>query len=101
MPPRLLAAKSEHGYTDDPGKALPEEPEAISAAEQRSLTRDADRRAQARRLADWEACRATISRELKTMSTLYALLDAPDVSGDLRAMRRYLERADKRVRTAG
>lgn len=39
--PRLLAARSELGYVTHTHQALPDEPEAVSADEQRRITRDA------------------------------------------------------------
>lgn len=46
--PRLLAARSEHGYTTDPARALPGEPEAIPTADLAHYTRQARERDQAR-----------------------------------------------------
>lgn len=40
--PRLLAAHSEYGYTDDPHRAMPGEPEAVSYDEQQRITRHAN-----------------------------------------------------------
>jgi hypothetical protein len=45
-PPRLLAAKSEYGYTTDPNKALANEPEAIRPAELERINNDARARRQ-------------------------------------------------------
>lgn len=39
--PRLLAAKSQYGYTDDPAKAMWGEPEAVSQDEQERITQAA------------------------------------------------------------
>lgn len=36
--PRLLAARSEHGYVDSPARALRQEPEAVDAGEQARIT---------------------------------------------------------------
>lgn len=48
--PRLLAARSEHGYTTDPARALPGEPEAIPAADLAHYTRQARDRDHARNI---------------------------------------------------
>lgn len=94
-PARLLAAKSEHGYTDDPTKALVDEPEAVPAPYQRFLTREAERRRKMTLLELWESSSRRIHAEL---SILAATKFDVDVSGDVRAMRGTLERADRRVR---
>ena len=41
---RLLAARSQFGYVEDPHRAMLGEPEAVDAAYQRVLTRKAERR---------------------------------------------------------
>jgi hypothetical protein len=92
---RLLAAKSEHGYTDDPTKALVDEPEAVSPSYQRYLTREAERRRRVVLLEVWIGCRRRIDEEL---SVLAATKFDVDVTGDIRAMRGTLERADRRLR---
>ena len=46
--PRLLAARSEHGYTSNPAKALPGEPEAIPTTDLAHYTRQGRERDQAR-----------------------------------------------------
>jgi hypothetical protein len=48
--PRLLAAQSQHGYTDRIDRALREEPEAVSLPYQRRLSELAHRRDQQRRI---------------------------------------------------
>jgi len=46
--PRLLAQRSEHGYTHDPARALPNEPEAIPTTDLAHYTRQARQRDTAR-----------------------------------------------------
>ena len=55
--PRLLAARSQHGYTADPREALPEEPEAIDRAtldHYAKEARDADADRESKRHERWE-----------------------------------------------
>jgi hypothetical protein len=53
-PIRLLHRRSELGYTHLRPLALPDEPEAVSEAEQRELTRQARRRAERQLVELWE-----------------------------------------------
>src|SRR5215831_11630716 len=69
--PRLLARNStyEHpmlgtGYTDEPSRALSDEPEAVPSDYQALLTARADRNARQAQLAEWESHRASILREI-------------------------------------
>lgn len=62
--PRLLAARSEHGYVDRPNLALPEEPEAVSAEEQRRQSEQGHRRDRQRRIAAYTSAASTISTAL-------------------------------------
>lgn len=94
-PARLLAAHSELGYTDDPSKAMTDEPEAVPSEYQRYLTRDAERRRKAQQLIVWDGCHHRILQELATLTD--TAFDV-DVSGDVRSIRRTLERADHRLR---
>lgn len=90
---RLLALRSEHAYTDRLDRAMPDEPEAVSEEDQRELTRTAQRVQHERDRLQWLAARNSIERSLD-------MLDLPafaHVEHDLRAIRRILERVEKRV----
>jgi hypothetical protein len=65
---RLLHRRSQVGYTSNPATAMPNEPEAISAADQQQLTELAHRRDRQRRLAAWQQTRATIDAALMSSS---------------------------------
>jgi hypothetical protein len=88
---RLLALRSEIGYVDEPIRALVDEPEAVSAAEQRYQTRQAARLKEEREREVWRTARASILLALETVH-----VDA-DVSHELRAIRRACERVDRKL----
>jgi hypothetical protein len=90
----LLAARSELGYTDQPFRALPREPEAVSEEEQRRQTAEARRRAARDRLAQWHDLRADI---LHTADRLRVLL-GPRSSWAIRDLNRLTDRLDRQVR---
>ncbi len=94
---RLLAARSEHGYTDRLAHALREEPEAVSADEQQQLTRAAARSAKARTRSDWQARRDRIAAELDAVRTLSY---ARDVAPELRVAEQALARLHRRALAA-
>ena len=52
---RLLAARSELGYTTSPHLAMPDEPEAVDAAAQEAITRAANIRDEERRMKEHNA----------------------------------------------
>lgn len=90
---RLLAARSEHGYTDRLDRALPDEPEAVSADWQRDLTRRAARAHANRVRAEWEERRSRIAAELEGVRSFARELDE-----DVRLMQRQLDKLDRRAR---
>ena len=92
---RLLAVRSEHGYTDRLDRALPEEPEAVSAEEQRQLTARAARAASDRSRSEWEARHEEIATALDGLA---ALPFARELQPEVRAMRAQLDRLARRVR---
>ena len=94
---RLLAARSELGYVNRPDRAMPDEPEAITAQEQQELTRRSHAAKADRDRAVVRAACAVITVELETLEEARV---TPDVSSDLRAIRRTLERLRLRVLTA-
>lgn len=92
--PRFLHRKSEHGYTDRLGDALELEPEAVPADYQVTLTARARRRERVYDLAAWRVARTRIAAELEALD---GLAKAHNLSSDLRAISRVLERVDKRL----
>jgi hypothetical protein len=91
---RLLALRSELGYTDRPDRALPEEPEAVSAAEQRELTAQAARAASERYRVEWERRRIEIVVALDELQTLPF---ARELAPDLRLLQHQLGKLERRV----
>jgi len=93
-PARLLAARSEFGYTDRMDRALRDEPEAVSPAEQRRLTRQSGLNAQERARTDWLSRRHRLHAELEELSR------QPYTKGlgsELRLMERHLAKLDRLV----
>jgi len=82
------------GYTDEPGRALRDEPEAVSVEDQRLLTARAHRTARQQQLDEWTTRRASIQREV---DWLYSQRFQQDVSKSLRVLRRQLSRLDKLI----
>lgn len=94
---RLLHERSEHAYTSSTHEAMSEEPEAISAAEQRYLTRQARRAASVRELGRFEVASVQLRDALEELSRLR--LDI-DIASEVRALRRDAERLARRVARA-
>ena len=92
-PPRLLHARSQFGYTAHLAEALASEPEAVPAATQRALTSQATRRAEDRRRAVWQGSRARFWAELDYVSRTFGR----EAREELRALRRDLERLDRKL----
>jgi hypothetical protein len=92
---RLLARRSELGYTNRPAQALPLEPEAVPAAVQRRLSEEAKQRSRARDRAEWVAARARLQLELDYVR---ARPWSRTVRDDLRALQRLLDRLDRLLR---
>jgi hypothetical protein len=99
--PRLLARNStrEHptlgvGYTDEPGRAVRDEPEAISVADQLALAARARQTERERQLDEWTTRRAAIQREI---DWLHSQRFQSDVSNATRVLRRQLARLDKLI----
>jgi hypothetical protein len=100
-PPRLLARNSTHehpmlgtGYTDEPDRAMRDEPEAVSVSDQLVLAARAHRTARERQLEEWQTRRASIQREI---DWLHSQRFQADVSKSLRVLRRQLSRLDKLI----
>ena len=92
-PPRLLAARSQFAYTDRLDQAMHDEPEAVSASEQRHLTELGHRRDRERRLAAWRTTRSVITA---APTGYQPFADAPTKS-DLRVLSRVCEKIDRRL----
>jgi hypothetical protein len=93
--PRLLAARSQYGYTDRLDRALHHESEAVPAEVQTELTARAQRTAAERTRQEWEVRRASIQREL---DWLHSQRFQRDVRSTVRALERQLDRMDKHLR---
>jgi len=89
--PRLLHARSQFGYTPRTTEALNGEPEAVSAEEQRRLTRQAQQSQQQQ-----EAERARVAVEQIT-DGLQALSGIGSLDSQVRAMRRQLAQVQRRL----
>lgn len=94
-PARLLAIRSEVGYTHVPALALRDEPEAVDEQTQIELTRQARRRAAHRLRDDWVRTRLVIASALAEFKT-GASFDR-QVADDVRAVERAVERTDRHV----
>lgn len=91
--PRLLHMRSQFGYTPRSAEALPHEPEAVSADEQRRMTR----RAQA---AEREREQEQVQNACEAIaSALQALDGVSGVDSQVRAMRRQLAQLQRRLGT--
>jgi hypothetical protein len=93
--PRLLASRSEQGYTSSAIEALPAEPEAVSEEEQAALTRAVRNAERERLLREWRQTRATINGELDRLSAAVSL-DHGQRSG-VRAVRRSTDALGRRL----
>jgi hypothetical protein len=93
-PPRLLAARSQFAYTDRLDQAMHDEPEAVSASEQRHLTDLAHRRDRQRLLDAWKPARSLL------MAGIVSFTPNADSRSrsDLRLIERTMKRIDARLR---
>jgi len=82
------------GYTDEPDRAMRDEPEAVSVSDQLALAARAHRTARERQLEEWQLRRDTIQREI---DWLYSQRFQADVNKSLRVLRRQLSRLDKLI----
>jgi hypothetical protein len=97
-PIRLLHAQSQHGYTDRIDQALPEEPEAVSAEEQRRMTELARRRDGQRRRAAYVALNATVNAALDGFVAVAG--KDPKLAHAVRAVRRTTAAVRREVGTS-
>jgi hypothetical protein len=92
--PRLLARNSANGYVTHTSRALAGEPEAVSASVQDELTRDAARAARDRDRREWAQARDRLEREV---AWLYSRRFDRDVTTQIRALQRQVDRLDERL----
>jgi hypothetical protein len=91
---RLLHARSEHGYTTNLRDAMQDEPEAVSEAEQRYLTRQAARRAEARERAHWDDIYA---RLIACLAEADELRLPVDIAGEVQGLRHRVRKLARHV----
>jgi hypothetical protein len=93
--PRLLSKRSEFAYTDQPGLALPGEPEAVSEEEQARFSSAARRRQEEQRREAWRRAHDGIDGALEQ----FEREAHPDkrTASDTRAIRRTAKRIDQRL----
>jgi len=89
--PRLLHQRSQFGYTASSAEAMTAEPEAVSADEQRRLTRRAHNAEHARDVARAEAACDAIAAALDQLAA------ARTVESNVRAMRRQLAQLRRKL----
>jgi hypothetical protein len=94
-PPRLLAIRSELGYTDRIDKAMREEPEAVSRHEQDVISQRARRDWLDRRRTAWKDARATIDEALDTFAATVGTDRA--LQHSLRGVRRSVDALGRQV----
>ncbi len=91
-PPRLL--HRQFGYTTNPAQAMRGEPEALTAEQVDDLNVKAARVARDRQADEWRERRARLDREL---DWLISQRRERDVTTQVRAVRRQLDRIDQRL----
>jgi hypothetical protein len=94
--PRLLAAHSELGYTSRAAEALPGEPEAVTAEEQRRQTQEAHRRDRLRIRREWENVHQAIDPPLRRFAEVAARTD-PRLHREVGNITRALRRVDREL----
>jgi hypothetical protein len=93
--PRLLHVRSELGYTHDPRHAVVDEPEAVSADEQRRQTQIAHRRERQRRLDAFIVLRDVVIPALDVFAGVVAYDRA--VLREVRLIRRGVEAVSRQI----
>lgn len=94
--PRFLAARSEHGYTSNRHRALPDEPEAVNDLTLRRYARDAQAKPRITQQQVWQEARHELEKQI---ARLERNLDR-NHRVMLRAMRRQLDRLDHKINRA-
>ena len=95
--PRLLHKHSQHGYTANPGDAMPHEPEAIPAALQDHYSQDARRRDRARKLAAFTEARAIIDATLDVFIAAVGTSAGDELRSGVKTVRRSTARLGQMV----
>jgi hypothetical protein len=93
--PRLLAQRSEVGYTGSAFESMPGEPEAVSEDEQAGITRAVRLAERERLLHEWRQTRAAINDSLDRLCASVSL-DHGQHSG-VRAIRRSTDALGRRL----
>ena len=93
-PTRWLHKHSELGYTSDPRQALPHEPPALNPSDLEDITARTQRRRRQDQIAAWKQERAQLEQSL---DRLYAQRLGHDITTQLRALQRQLDRIDIRL----
>jgi hypothetical protein len=93
--PRLLANRSEVGYTASLGEALRREPEAVSEEEQQRQTRAVQRGEQERLRREWRQTSATINAALDRLASSVRL--DPGAWSSVRAVRRSTDALGRKL----
>ena len=94
-PPRLLAQRSELGYTDRVDRALRDEPEAISVDEQVQQVEVARRHARQRRVDAFQTMRSTVVGALDEF--VCAVGPQGGVDSGVRSLRRGVEQLGQKL----
>jgi hypothetical protein len=94
--PRLLASRSERGYTSSDYEAMRTEPEAVSEQEQRDMTAAVHRAEQERLRREWSRTEGAIGHELDHFVHSGANIDGQVFSG-VRAVRRAARAVGRKV----
>ena len=94
-PPRLLARRSQYGYTDDPAFAVISEPEAVSASAQAEITAASQRRERQTIADEWRGRRLVLMREIEWLQSQRF---QRDVRSTVRALQRQVDKLDARLR---
>jgi hypothetical protein len=82
------------GYVDHPVRGLHDEPQALTAAEQDQVTRQAAQSARDRDRAEWAQARDRLEREV---DWLFSRRFERDISTQVRALERQIARLDQRI----
>jgi hypothetical protein len=93
--PRLLAQRSELGYTGSTYEALRGEPESITASELERMTRAVRDAEHERLLSEWRRTRTTINGELDRLSAAVSL--DPGARSGVRAIRRSTDALGRKL----
>ncbi len=92
---RLLARRSEAGYTSDPTRALRDAGEAVPLDTQLELTARSHRTARQTQIEEWARRKAAMQREIDWLQSQRFVRD---VRSPVRALQRQLDSVDKRLR---